>query len=165
MDKLNTATQQDTLGDIGIRGAYVEPLKIIAAPGGPVLRMLRKDSPLLPKFADGFGEIYFSEIETGQIKAWKMHKEQNQLFTVPVGRIKIALYDARGASFTLGSLVVMELGRPDNYKLLRIPAGVWYGLQAMGDTPALICNLADMVHDPGECQRLPPKNDVIPFEF
>ena len=45
--------------EVGIAGALFQPLKMIPTPGGPVLHMLRPDSPLLPDFAAGFGEIYF----------------------------------------------------------------------------------------------------------
>lgn len=156
---------EDAPREIGIKGAYLQPLKIIEAPGGAVLRMLRSDSPLLPCFPNGFGEIYFSEILPGEIKAWKMHKIQNQLFAVPTGQIKIVLYDARADSNTLQVMCEMILGRPDNYNLLRIPAGVWYGFEGVGKSPSLICNCADIDHDPNECLRLPRDTPDIPYSW
>lgn len=151
--------------EVGIEGLLLQPLKIIDAEGGPVLRMVRPDSSLMPKFPHGFGEIYFSEVYPGKVKAWKRHKVQNQLFAVPMGEIKIAFYDGRPDSKTWQVLVVLALGRPNNYNLLRIPAGVWYGFEALGERSALICNLADIPHDPEECERLPRENDQIPFRF
>lgn len=125
-------------------GAAILPLAIIPTEGGPVLHMLRADSPL---FA-GFGEIYFSEVMPGAIKAWKRHTRQTQFFAVPVGRLRLVLYDA-----DTGVQCEVILGRPDAYALLRIPPGLWYGFTALGTTPALMCNCANISHDPTESER------------
>lgn len=42
-----------------IDGVVLQDLRIIPADGGPVLHMLRADSPLFRSF----GELYFSEVE------------------------------------------------------------------------------------------------------
>lgn len=149
----------------GIDGALFQPLKVIAAQGGPVLHMLRAGAPLLPDFSHGFGEIYFSEVEPGSVKAWKRHTRQTQLFAVPVGRLRIVLYDSRPASPSNGALVERRLGRPDDYGLLRIPPLVWYGFMAEGEGPALICNCADIPHDPAEGERLPFDVAAIPYRW
>lgn len=149
----------------GIEGALWQPLRVIPTPGGPVLHMLRAGSPLLPDFAQGFGEIYFSEVLPRAVKAWKRHRRQSQLFAVPWGLLQIVLYDDRPASPTRGVLVERRLGRPDDYGLLRIPPLVWYGFTAMGESPALICNCADMPHDPMEGERLAPDDPAIPYTW
>jgi dTDP-4-dehydrorhamnose 3,5-epimerase len=159
----NAVQAESAVRDVGIDGALFLPLRIIPADGGPVLRFLRPDSPLLPDFSGGFGEIYFSEVEPGAIKAWKRHRRQTQLFAVPCGRVRIALYDGRSGSLTAGNVRERLLGRPDNYGLLRIPPGVWYGFAALGQEPALICNCADIPHDPDEGERLPPTDRAIPY--
>ena len=149
----------------GIEGALYQPLKVIPTPGGPVLHMLRAGSPLLPDFSGGFGEIYFSEVLPGAVKAWKRHTRQTQLFAVPMGRLRIVLYDDRPSSPTRGALVERRLGRPDDYGLLRIPPLVWYGFTAEGTVPALICNCADLPHDPAEGERLSPDDAAIPYAW
>lgn len=154
-----------TAQDVGIAGALLQQLKIILAEGGPVLHMLRPDSPLLPDFSKGFGEIYFSEVLPGHVKAWKRHTRQTQHFAVPSGLLKIVLYDDRPDSETRGVLCELALGRPEHYGLLRIPVNVWYGFTAMGDGPALICNCADIPHDPAEGQRLPADDPSIPYTW
>ncbi len=154
-----------TAQDVGIAGALLQQLKIIPAEGGPVLHMLRPDSPLLPDFSKGFGEIYFSEVLPGHVKAWKRHTRQTQHFAVPSGLLKIVLYDDRPDSETRGVLCELALGRPEHYGLLRIPVNVWYGFTAMGDGPALICNCADIPHDPAEGQRLPAHDPSIPYTW
>lgn len=133
-----------------IAGVSVTPLNVIARPGGAVLHMLRSDSPLFAKF----GEIYFSELEPGHVRAWKRHKEMTQNFAVPVGRVKFALYDDRPASETCGALLEFELGRPDAYQLLTIPPLVWYGFACASEQVALIVNCADLAHRPEESEQV-----------
>lgn len=48
-----------------IDGVVLQDLRIIPADGGPVLHMLRADSPLFRSF----GELYFSEVEPAGDKA------------------------------------------------------------------------------------------------
>ena len=144
-----------------IAGVAALPLKVIPTPGGPVLHMLRPDSPL---FA-GFGELYFSEVEPGAVKAWKQHTRQSQHFAVPVGLVKVVLFDDREASPTRGTLCEVILGRPDNYKLLRIPPLVWYGFTALGTAAALICNCADIPHDPQESRKMDVAQAPIAYHW
>ena len=115
---------------------------------GSVLHMLRCDAPEFTKF----GECYFSEILPGAAKAWKRHRAQTQNLAVPVGRVRIVIFDDRGGSPTRGQVEDVELGRPEAYVRLRIPPGLWYGFQCVGDTPALIVNCADLPHDPTETE-------------
>lgn len=158
MDALETVAR-----DVGIYGALLQPLGVIPTPGGPVLHMLRPGSALLPDFSRGFGEIYFSEVLPGHVKAWKCHTRQVQHFAVPAGLLRIVLYDGRPDSPTRDVVCELALGRPENYFLLRIPTGVWYGFAAMDNSPALICNCADIPHDPAEGQRLPMDDPSIPY--
>lgn len=157
--------EENEVGKTAIEGVLLQKLKVIPTEGGNVMRMLRAGSALMPDFPRGIGEIYFSAILPGAVKAWKLHQKQTQLFAVPAGEIKIVLYDARGASFTLGALVVLALGLPDNYNLLKIPPGVWYGFAAMGDSPALICNCADLEHDSAEAINIDKNDPQIPFKW
>lgn len=149
----------------GISGAFLQPLAIIPTAGGPVLHMLRSGYALMPAGSPPFGEIYFSQVDAGAVKAWKCHKRQNQLFAVPMGKIRIVLYDWRPESPSCGQMAVLELGRPDDYFLLSIPAGVWYGFTGISAEPALICNYASMAHDPDETERLPVDSPWFPYNW
>lgn len=151
--------------ETGISGVFLQPLAIIPAEGGPVLHMLRSGYALMPEAGAQFGEIYFSQVDTGAVKAWKLHKRQNQLFAVPMGKIRIVLYDGRSCSPSCGQKAVLELGRPDAYFLLSIPACIWYGFAGISAGPALICNYASVAHDPEEAERLPPDSPLIPYSW
>lgn len=149
----------------GINGAEFVKLPVIGTNGGHVLRLLRPECPLWPDFPNGLGEIYFSEIEPGVVRAWKLHMRQTGNFAVPSGRLRMVLYDARADSPTLGALAALDLGLPDNYRLLRVPSGVWYGFKCLSETPALICNCPDIPHDPEDVKRLPQDDAEIPYKW
>jgi dTDP-4-dehydrorhamnose 3,5-epimerase len=101
----------------------------------------------------------------GAVKAWKFHRAQTQMLAVPVGRIRIVLYDIRPASPTHGLLSILELGRPDAYWRLRIPPGLWYGFTCISEERALLANCADLPHDPAESERLAEDDASIPYKW
>jgi dTDP-4-dehydrorhamnose 3,5-epimerase len=107
-------------------------------------------------------ECYFSEIAPGSIKAWKLHKNQTQNIAVPIGCIKIVIYDDRENSKSKGKTWVENLGRPNNYWRIKIPPKLWYGFYCNGISSALIINCTDRIHDPMESERLPLDNKIIP---
>ncbi len=147
--------------ETAIHGVLEQDLREIPTEGGPVLHMLRADSSL---FA-GFGEVYFSEVLPGAVKAWKRHRLQTQHFAVPCGLMDIVIYDAREDSPTRGTVAAFRLGRPGHYRLLRIPPGLWYGFTAASETPAVLANCADIPHAPDESERLPKDAPEIPYQW
>ncbi len=142
-----------------IEGVVSVALRELADEHGSVLHMLRSDSPDFYKF----GECYFSEILPGAIKAWKLHREQTQNLAVPVGRIRLVIYDDRVSSCTRGNLQIQELGRPDFYLRVQIPPGLWYGFTCLSQTPALLANCSDIPHDPSESEHIPAIGSNIPY--
>jgi dTDP-4-dehydrorhamnose 3,5-epimerase len=144
-----------------IDGLSFTVLKQIPDHRGAVLHMLRCDSADFTRF----GECYFSETVPAAVKAWKRHRLQTQNLAVPVGRIRIAVYDLRDSSWTHGNLQVVDLGRPDAYGRLRIPPGLWYGFQCISAIPALIVNCADLPHEPADSESRPADDPAIPYRW
>ena len=144
-----------------IEGVRVQQLAQIGTEGGPVLHMMRCDSPLYL----GFGEIYFSEIVPGAVKAWKLHRRQTQHFAAPAGLIEVVIYDCRDNSPSRGRIESFLLGRPDHYRLLRVPPLVWYGFAARSGTPGILANCADLPHSPDESERIPADSPLIPYSW
>ena len=68
-------------------GVMITPLKIIQVPGGDVSHGMKISDP---GFA-GFGEVYFSNIEPGVVKAWKRHRKMTLNLVVTVG-LYVLLY-------------------------------------------------------------------------
>lgn len=146
---------------VSIHGLVLSDLRQIEDARGAVLHVLRSDSP---DFV-GFGECYFSEAKPGAVKAWKRHKLQTQMFAVPIGRMKVVLYDDRADSPSRGAVQIIELGRPDAYRRLRIPPLVWYGFASIGSGTALLVNCADRPHDPQESEAVPVDSAFIPYHW
>ncbi len=143
-----------------IDGVQLTPLKQIVDERGAVLHMLRNDSGAFEKF----GEIYFSLVNPGVVKGWHLHDEMTLNYSVPIGAIKIALYDERKNSKTHGELMELYLGER-NYQLLTIPPGVWNGFKGLGAAPALVANCATIPHDPAEIHRMDPIRNHIPYSW
>ena len=149
------------VNETSINGVTLTELRHIADNRGAILHMLRSDSPGFIRF----GECYFAESLPGATKAWKRHHFQTQNLAVPVGRIRIVIYDDRPESITQGKLQELELGRPDAYFLLRIPLGLWYGFRCISATPALLANCADLPHDSTESDLRFMDDSRIPYRW
>ena len=143
-----------------IQGVLITPLKQIPDERGKVMPMLRCDSPHFLKF----GEIYFSVVFPGVIKGWHWHRTMGLNYAVPVGVIKLVLYDDRPDSATRGELQEIFVGE-SHYALVTIPPQVWNGFKGIGVTPAIVANCATEPHDPDEIVRLDPFSDQIPYDW
>ena len=144
-----------------IEGVGIQPLKEITDRLGSVLHMLRSDSPFFEKF----GEIYFSEINPKTTKAWKLHEKVTQNITVPMGKIRLVIYDDRPESNTHGKTAEYQIGRNGSYYLIQIPPMLWYGFQSLDNQKSLIANCTDLPHDPSESRLLPLDSEKIPFQW
>lgn len=138
----------------------ITPLRRIVDDRGAVLHMLRDDSDVFERF----GEIYFSTVNPGAVKAWHLHHEMTLNYAVPVGTIRLVCFDDRPASPTCGNLVELEIGE-DNYVLVTIPPMVWNGMACRGDTAALVANCATVHHSPEEIERLDPDTERIDYAW
>jgi dTDP-4-dehydrorhamnose 3,5-epimerase len=143
-----------------IDGVVVSPRRQIVDERGKIMHMLRRDDP---EFRE-FGEVYFSWINPGAIKAWHLHTEMTLNYTCPHGLIKLALFDGREGSPTHGQVAELFLG-PENYVLVAIPPGVWNGFKGVAAHPSLVCNCASIPHRPDEIQRLDPFSPAIPYDW
>ena len=143
-----------------IEGVLIKPLKIFSDDRGKVLHMLKSEDA----FLGSFGEIYFSIINPGYVKAWKKHKLMTQHYAVPYGDIRLVIYYDRPKSSSLGAIQEIFLGL-NNYCLVRIPPLVWYGFQSLNDQLALVANFTDIPHDPAEVINKDHSDKEIPFHW
>ena len=127
-------------------GVLITPLKIIETKGGNVLHSLKdKDTGF-----NGFGEAYFSEIQPGAIKAWKLHQDMTLNITVPIGKVRFVLFDDRDKS--TNEFQELTISR-QNYVRLTVPPLIWVGFQGLSDASSLLLNIADIPHNPNESIR------------
>ena len=143
-----------------IDGVQITPLRQIIDERGSVMHMLKSTDPVFDKF----GEIYFSGVFPDVVKGWHIHTKMTLNYSVPIGRIKLVLYDDRPGSKTIGEVQEIFLG-PDNYCLVTIPPNIWNGFKGIGTELALVANCSDIPHDPTEISRLDPANNHIPYDW
>lgn len=141
-----------------IDGVVQTTLKQINDEHGKIMHMLKSTDPQFKKF----GEIYFSWIYPNTIKAWHKHNEMIMNYTVPIGMIKLVLYDDRQDSLTYKQINEYYMG-VDNYYLLTIPSNIWYGFRAIGNQSAMIANCSTIPHDDKEIIRIPFDAQLIPY--
>lgn len=143
-----------------IEGVRVIPLRRIPDHRGSVYHMLKATDPHFLQF----GEIYFSSVYPGVVKAWKIHQRVTVNFACIFGQIKLVLYDDRKSSPTKGIIMEIILG-PDHYSLVVIPPAVWNGFQGMSEPMAILANCATEPNDPAEIHRIDPRENHIPYSW
>ncbi len=143
-----------------IDGVKVTPLRQIPDERGIIMHMMKCTDETF----SSFGEIYFSGVNPGAIKAWHLHKEMTLNYAVPVGQIKFVLFDDRPQSSTKGVLQELFLGY-GNYALVTVPPLVWNGFKGLGTTMSLVANCTTVPHDPGEIIRKDPFTEDIPYDW
>ena len=143
-----------------INGVQINPLRQIPDERGKVMHMMKAEDAVF----SSFGEIYFSRVYPGAVKAWHLHDRMTINYAVPHGKIKLVLFDDRVDSSTKGEIQEIFLGE-DNYQLVTIPPFVWNGFKGIGTETALVANCASIPHDPNEITRLDPDDCFIPYNW
>ena len=131
----------------------VTPLKIIKKRTGNIMRVLSKNE-LKNKI---FGEVYFSKIKSGKIRAWKYHLKTILNLVVPYGKVKFVLYSQEDKNFK-----VVEIGEK-KYLKLTVPPKIWYGFKGVSKHESIILNVTNIKHDPKEILRC--KKNEINFDW
>ena len=132
------------MGTISLDDILVTPLKRIPTIGGDVLHALKNSDIGF----NGFGEVYFSWVEEGAIKAWKCHKSMILNLVVPMGEVKFAFHLTNQKNCFRTEKIGGE-----RYLRLTLPPGIWFGFQGIAPGHSLIMSLADMAHEPDEVLR------------
>lgn len=146
---------------VAIDGVRVVPLRRIEDERGAVRLMLKSTDPHFV----GFGEIYFSSVYPGVVKAWKYHRRMWANYACVLGRIRVVLFDDRPESSTRGAVAELELDDRDDYVLVAIPPRVWHGFQGLGEPQSLLANCASEPSDPDELDRREPGDERIPYRW
>jgi len=123
-------------------------LKIIEADTGSVFHALKKTDSGYKQF----GEVYFSTVKQNVVKAWKLHQRMTLNLVVPVGKVLFCFLDIREHSETYNKIYKIILSQ-DPYFRLTVPPGIWFGFKGLARDLNLICNVADISHDPDEILR------------
>jgi dTDP-4-dehydrorhamnose 3,5-epimerase len=133
-----------------IAGVLVIPKRKIFDDRGGIFHMLRVDDPEFQKF----GEIYFSKVHSGAIKAWHHHSRMTLNYLVVQGSIQLGLFDDRKSSPTFGRQQTIYMDEANSH-LVVVPPGVWNGFKGLGHGSSIVANCASEPHDPAEITREP----------
>jgi len=121
-----------------------ESLKLIKLEDGNVLQFIKKTDNSFSEF----GEAYFSYINYNRIKGWKKHHKMTMNLVVPFGLVKFVFFD-KNKKFLLEEII-----GPENYYKIQVPPGYWYAFKGLSNEKSLICNLANIIHDDGEVEKI-----------
>jgi dTDP-4-dehydrorhamnose 3,5-epimerase len=118
-----------------IDGVWVKDLAVIPDERGRLQEILRADDDCFKKF----GQVYISTTYPGVVKAWHLHKVQEDNFCCVKGMVKLVLYDSRDNSPTKGTVTEYYLGE-HNPVLVRVPAGVYHGWKCISPDESIVVN-------------------------
>jgi dTDP-4-dehydrorhamnose 3,5-epimerase len=161
------AVSTQSYGQAHIDGVRLTELRLFSDEGGDFCEVARLEAGgALQDFA-GFtpAQLNYSLLESGAVKAWHLHRKQDDLWFVPPGRrLLVGLHDVREDSPTYQTTMrfAMGAGRP---ALLFIPRGVAHGLANLGGSPACRLYIVNQHFDaqhPDE-HRLP--HDLLGADF
>lgn len=131
------------MGTVKLENILVTPLKRVEVLGGDILHAMKACDP---GFC-GYGEVYFSTIMNGSIKAWKKHQRMTLNLIVPHGEVRFVF------NLPDSEIFQSEIIGSSNYKRLTVPPGIWFGFQGLAFPQSLILNIANIVHEPNEVSR------------
>ena len=137
----------ELIDGVSVNQILITPLKRITVKGGDVLHGVKCSDP---GYVD-FGEAYFSIVEAGAIKAWKRHLKMTLNLIIPHGSVLFVFIDQEGN-------VREEVVGENRYVRLTVPPNIWFGFKGVGKKSNMVLNIANIVHDPNEVERLSPSD-------
>jgi dTDP-4-dehydrorhamnose 3,5-epimerase len=145
-----------------IDGVKIKKLKVIPDERGWLMEILRSDDDIFEKF----GQVYLTTAYPGVVKAWHLHKKQQDNFTCIKGMMKVALYDSRKGSPTHKEINEFFIGER-NPTLISVPPLVYHGFKAIGTESAFFLSIPTLPYNYGEPDeyRLPPDSEEIPYDW
>lgn len=121
----------------------VSELKKIANPKGSVYHALKSSEDSYKEF----GEAYFTNIHSGEIKGWKKHSRMILNLIVPIGLVRFHVHCEE-----TNETKRFDIGH-DAYSRLTIQPGVWVAFEGLSKDSSLILNIASIEHDPEESEN------------
>lgn len=142
-----------------IEGVSLHPLKHIHVTNGDLFHALKSTDDGYC----GFGEAYFTQIESCKAKGWKRHNSMTLNLVVVYGNVRFVVYDDREDSVTKGQFEVIDLSPDDNYQRLTIAPGLWMAFYGVSSETSMLMDIIPQPHDPTEADR--KDLSEIPFKF
>jgi len=146
-----------------IDGVVLRPVRHVPKANGSLVEIYRRDWRVDALEVD---QVFQVRLNPGGISAWHAHETTTDRLFVIDGLVRIALYDGRPGSPTVGLVNEFKLGTLQP-ALLVVPPKVWHGVQNIGPAPAAILNLVDSAYEYSNPDhwRVPHDTDAIPFAW
>lgn len=144
-----------------IEGVVAKKLVTNADERGFFRELIRVTDPF---FEEGFAQLSHSLMHPGVTKAWHIHRTQVDWWYVPLGVLKVVLYDTRPESPTKGVMQELFMGGEHGYSVLKIPPGVAHGCKAIGGSAHLIY-VTSNVYNPEEEGRIRHDDPEIGYDW
>ena len=151
---------QDYTAQPGIQGVEIVDLRRFADDGGSLTELGRLSAGMHAAFP-GFEckQINYSEMESGVIKAFHLHRRQTDVWFIPPSdKMLVVLVDVRAGSPTEKVARRIPMGDGTS-RLVRIPPGVAHGVKNLAAGRGRIIYFVDVQFQtaPAECDegRLP----------
>tara|TARA_B100001248_G_C27315484_1_gene424129 strand:+ start:530 stop:949 length:420 start_codon:yes stop_codon:yes gene_type:complete len=106
---------------------------------GSVYRIMRKSDENFSRF----GEVYITTIKPNLFKGWKKHKKNTTNLAVPHGNVKVITINGDQDKSSERSFILS----PNQYRLLTIPPGYWFGMKNIASYESIIVNFSDFEHN------------------
>jgi dTDP-4-dehydrorhamnose 3,5-epimerase len=148
-----------------IDGVWIKPLSVIPDERGRLMEILRSDDEGFLKF----GQVYVSTTYPGVVKAWHLHKVQDDNFCCVKGMVKLVLFDGRDDSPTKGTVMEHFIGE-HNPVLVLVPPGVHHGWKCISERESIVINIPsepynrespDEYREPWDSPTIPYSWDII----
>ena len=140
-----------------ITGLLCTPERRIFHPKGDIIHCIKRSSE---GFA-GFGEVYISIVAQGQIKGWKCHRIARLNLVVPVGNVRIVVFEEPKKAQHDGKFNEFILNDENHFRLT-VPPGLWVAFKGV-KPHNLLMNVSNQEHDPEEGSNL--ELGEIPFDW
>ena len=146
--------------EIGIDGVAVKQIANVLTDGGYLTEIWRAD---WQTDTLGVGQVFQRTLEPGAVSGWHVHRMTTDRLFCAVGRVQLALFDARVGSRTHGATARLRFGR-ERPGMVVVPPGIWHGVRNVGAEPALLLNVVDRAYDyeDPDHYRLPADTRLIP---
>lgn len=139
-----------------IQGVEIVPLLQIPDNRGTVRRFIREGEV-------HFAECYTTTVYRGIIKGLHGYYTKTLFYCVPIGLIKLVLWDNREKSPTKNEVMELYVG-VENYVRVKIPAGVMSAFQGIAEF-SLAVLIADEIFSEERTIRMPWNAPEFPYDW
>ena len=98
------------------------------------------------------GDLYISQIKSGEIKAWRKHKTHEVLFIVVSGKVQFK------CQYNEKNLIMNKIISLDSCNLIKIKSNIWYGFKGLSNKNSSVLALINGLHSDSEVERMDSDN-------